>query len=189
MERSYKISTLLIGCYLVFQSCSDVRTMLPAVVTPVKAYVAEMSLRQQLVDTARHYLFVREATGQNDGYWIEKWQKNVGLKKKDGWCTAYAVSMHMNCGIPIPRTGYSPALFTQNVVHRSSDWRRGFVTKPGQVAGFSGGKRIDHSAIIEQQIGSDVFFIEGNYSNSVRRVVRPFDMIYVIADYIEPIKK
>jgi len=188
MGRSYKISIVLIGCYCFCWSCNSGRTELLSSIKPIKASVEVRSVRQQLVDTALSFLFVREATGNNDGYWVERWQKNVGLKKKDSWCTAYVVSMHMNCDIPIPKTGYSPTLFAQNVVHRNSDWRRGFTTKPGQVAGFSGGKRIDHSAIIEKQINKDVYFIEGNYSNGVHRVVRDFDLIYVISDYIEPIK-
>lgn len=61
------------------------------------------SIRLQVVDTLKHYLFVREATNTNDGYWVEKMQKAVGAKKHDPWCGAIQGFVFLQCGLQIPK--------------------------------------------------------------------------------------
>jgi hypothetical protein len=149
--------------------------------------------RQELIDTARYFLFVRELTGNNDGKWVEKWQKEAGIKKGDPWCAAFVVSMHNYIGIPIPQSGWSPSLFAANVAWTASDWRKGFMPKPGQVFGiyFESKGRVAHVGIIEFTDGKNVTTIEGNTNGSGSREgdgvyckIRPLESIWVISDYV-----
>lgn len=149
-------------------------------------------LRDNLVDTARYFLFVREETGNNDGKYVERFLKEVNLKKGNPWCVAFVVSCHNYTGIPIPQSGYSPDMFRSNVVWDYTDWRNGYNTKPGQVFGiyFESKKRVAHVGIIESGNGKTVNTIEGNTDGSgsregdgVYRKVRQMESIWVIADY------
>jgi len=44
---------------------------------------------QAHVDTALSYVGVREKTGRNDGYFVERFLSSVGRKKGDSWCAAF----------------------------------------------------------------------------------------------------
>jgi len=58
--------------------------------TPVlNKEVAEAKLRKRLCDTLQKQLYVREATGNNDGVEVERYLKSVGLIKGYSWCAAY----------------------------------------------------------------------------------------------------
>lgn len=54
-------------------------------------FVPQYSLlnAQPQLDTAYSYVGLKEATGHNDGYHIEKFLKLVGRKKGDSWCAAF----------------------------------------------------------------------------------------------------
>ena len=149
-------------------------------------------MRKALVDTSRHFLFVREATGSNDGKWVERFQKQAGAKKGDAWCACFVVAMHNYVGIPIVQSAWSPALFTSNVVWEYSDWRE-YTPKAGQVGGiyYDSKKRVAHVILITDYDGKSVFTIEGNTNmlgsregDGVYEKRRPMQSIWIISDYV-----
>jgi hypothetical protein len=152
-----------------------------------------LSLRKAIVDTSKYFLFVREATGSNDGKWVEKFQKEAGAKKGDAWCACFVVAMHNYVGVPIVQSAWSPSLFTSNVVWEYSDWREGFAPKPGQVGGiyYDSKHRVAHVVLITGYDGKSVFTIEGNTNNAgsregdgVYEKRRLLENIWVISDYV-----
>ncbi len=60
----------------------------------------------RLVDTAQHYVGIKEE-GQNRGYWIEKFQRLVGIPKGSPWCAAFVswVLEQNKCKNPTTRSG------------------------------------------------------------------------------------
>ena len=56
---------------------------------------------------------IKEATGRNDGYWVEQFQKSVNLKRGDAWCAAYAAYnlkflKERGFNVEYIKSGYSP---------------------------------------------------------------------------------
>lgn len=187
------LSKIIISCYFIcwisFGFCGDLRRNLKE----EKVHQKTELLRQQLVDTAKYFLFVREATGNNDGKWVEKFQKETGNKKGDAWCASFVVSCHNFVGIPIVQSGWSPSLFTSNVVWQYQDWRKGFIPKSGQVFGifYDSKQRVAHVGIIESSNGKVVNSIEGNTNGAgsregdgVYRKIRYMESIWIISDYV-----
>ena len=62
-------------------------------------------VRNNVVDTLDFYLFVEEATGNNDGYWVEKFIESTGLNPqgKYPWCAAYITYGFKVNGLEAPK--------------------------------------------------------------------------------------
>lgn len=52
---------------------------------------------------SRKYAHVREATGNNDGWQVEQWQRQGGGRPgKDPWCGFYELARQWECDLPFP---------------------------------------------------------------------------------------
>ena len=123
----------------------------------------EARARQQLVAIAVSQLQVREATGKNDGVAVEAYLAVTGLKKGNPWCAAFISWVFAQAGYPVPRTAWSPALFTAKVKTKE--------IKPANVLGiwFAGLGRIAHVGMVERREGDWILSIEGNTSSATSR--------------------
>jgi len=72
---------------------------------PVRSFSAggDRNIRHNVVDTLLSYLGVKEATGNNDGYMVEKILSSVGAKKGDPWCGAFQGYVFIVNGLKIPQ--------------------------------------------------------------------------------------
>jgi len=125
-------------------------------------------LRAKFIKHASQYVGIREKTGRNDGPEIERWLRVVGRKKGDAYCTAYSSTMFFDLNIPAPITGWSPAMFTGNVIYERKyvDWRKGFVFPVGSVFGFyyPDKGRVAHTGLIESSDWEKSMTIQANTS-------------------------
>ena len=113
-----------------------------------------------LIPIAMAELWVREKTGHNDGKRVEEYLSAVDLKKGDPWCAAFVSWVFRQAGYPLPRTGWSPALFpTLKLVKAAA---------PGNVFGiyFPALKRIGHCGIVLASRKDWISTIEGNTNAS-----------------------
>jgi hypothetical protein len=70
----------------------------------------------------KKYAHVREATGQNDGWQIEVWQKMGGGRKGWPWCGYYELARQYECDLPFPtEAGASKSWF------RPTSWRTTYI--------------------------------------------------------------
>jgi hypothetical protein len=205
MGRYIKIASVLavlcllgcLGCYAVDPDSRDLKREKLVQQTEAK--------RKALIDHASQYVGITEKTGRNDGPEIERWQRTVGRKKYDAYCTAFVSTMFYDLNIPAPLTGWSPAMFSSNVIYeRKVDWRKGIVFPPGSVGGFFYPElgRIAHSFFIEFSERDRSMTIQANTSfsgavqsdadltSSVREgqgVARKWvrnQTIYIVSDYV-----
>jgi hypothetical protein len=64
-------------------------------------------VRERIVPTAQLFTFVREATRNNDGPWVEAIQRVTGNKRGDPWCASFVAAvldMAYGGANPLPRT-------------------------------------------------------------------------------------
>lgn len=101
---------------------------------------------------------VREATGRNDGFEVEKYLRSTGLGKGYAWCAAFVNWNLKQCGYNTPTSAaWSPSWFpTEKVIyHRGKvNYRHQNYEKPRQadVFGlwFESKKRVAHVGFIDQ---------------------------------------
>lgn len=163
-------------------------------------------LRAKFIKHASQYVGIREKTGRNDGPEIERWLRTVGRKKGDAYCTAYSSTMFFDLNIPAPVTGWSPAMFTGNVIYerKYTEWRKGIVFPVGAVFGFyyPNKGRVAHTGLIQSSDWERSLTIQANTSftgavqsdddltENVREgqgVARKWvrnQMFYIVSDYI-----
>ncbi len=115
---------------------------------------------KKLIPIAEAELWVREATGGNDGKRVEEYLNAVGLKKGDPYCAAFVSWVFKQAGYDAPRTGWSPALFPTSRLVKAAE--------PGNVFGiyFPALKRIGHCGLIAGVQGDWIQTIEGNTDGS-----------------------
>jgi hypothetical protein len=171
---------------------------------PVIPQVTEQ--RKKLIEIAISQAGIREATGNNDGKEIWKYQKAAGIPKNSFWCAAFVVWCHLqlNSDLPIPISGWSPDLFKSNLVYRKTESRMSpWMPRGGEIFGkyYESKGRVAHVGIIEEKWGKHYHTIEGNTSLSasfgmnisdendrdgiwVARKIRQASDIYVVSDYV-----
>lgn len=197
-------AALVLYCYLVSYCCFAVD---PDSVDLKRQKLVRQTeeLRVKFIQHAAQYVGVREKTGRNDGKEIERWLRVVGRKKGDAYCTAYCSTMFFDLNIPAPITGWSPSMFSGNVIYqRSGSWKKGFVFPVGSVFGFyyPDKGRVAHTGLIESSGWEKSMTIQANTSftgavqtdddltESVREgqgVARKWvrnQTIYIASDYI-----
>lgn len=119
-------------------------------------------LRDRALEVADDYLFVREATGKNDGKEVEAFLKNVGLPSGYSWCAAYVYSVFKMAAVelgidsPVPKTAGVLDLWGKAKKYRVTDPQPGDVF----IMDFGGGK--GHTGLITEVKGSRAYTNEGN---------------------------
>lgn len=157
------------------------------------SYPSATLLRDKLVKVAESQLYVREATGENDGREVEKYLRVTGLKKGNPWCAAYVAWCHTELNIPNPESAWSPNWFRANLVYRRNVARiKPFKSRPGQVFGlyYENKKRVAHIGLITGETLLHYTTIEGNTNGAgsnegdgVYRKIRKKETIYMVSDY------
>ncbi|WP_256003281.1 peptidoglycan-binding protein [Pedobacter deserti] len=154
--------------------------------TPLsKPHVADAQQRKRVVEIACGELWVREASGKNDGPRVEGYLASVGLKKGQPWCAAFVSWVFKQAGYAKPRTGWSPALFPAARLAKAA--------APGNVFGiyFPALKRVAHCGLVTDRRDSWIGTVEGNTNASggregdgVYRRLRHVRTVHCYADWI-----
>lgn len=138
---------------------------------------------QSYVDTALSYVGVKELTGKNDGYEVEKFLKSVGLGKGNHWCAAFVSYCLTAVKYPFPvRSGLARSFVRKNSLIAAKFTNSTKVPK-GALAIWQRGETIfGHIAIVLEWEGMKGKCVEGNVSNSVRilnRKIEPFNFFRI----------
>lgn len=129
----------------------------------------EKEVRNNVLESAKRWLFVTETTGRNDHPMIEKSMKLCGLCGTCGypWCASCQTEIFVFAGIETIRSARAADWFKQNVVWRSS-W--GTIPKellmPGMVVGYYYHKlgRVGHIGLLVGWDKNNLYVYEGNTS-------------------------
>ncbi|GAB3293806.1 hypothetical protein GCM10027348_14080 [Hymenobacter tenuis] len=138
-----------------------------------------------------------EATGRNDGPFVERCLKVVGLGKGNPWCGAFLAWVWKSCGLKFPAGAGGARNWFADA--KRTFYKRGVrgapaLAKPGDVVGFYYQPlgRIGHIAVIEKVTPTGFITIEGNTGGSgsregegVHRLRRSRNSIYSAANWIE----
>ena len=158
---------------------------------------SEVNIRDEkvnlIIDEAVKHINVREATGNNDGYWVEKFLKITGLPKGHPWCAAYTSYVHNQAGAMAPKSARVVDWFNRNVVwlKKYGDIPENF-DKSGMVGGlyYEHLGRLGHIFIILGEDKNNYYTIEGNTNSygsregdGVYKKIRPKKSISALADY------
>ncbi len=122
------------------------------------------------VETARNEIGYKEKTGNNDNKYSE-WAGNPNVS----WCAYFVSWCAAHSGAPVPTTyGYVGSFtdhFKSKGLYKSAS--SGYIPKPGDIM-----IQTDrHIGIVESADSSAVHTIEGNTSNSVKRMTRSYGEI------------
>ena len=154
-----------------------------------------LTLQSKVQKTYTQFIGVREATGQNDGVWVERFLAYTKLKKGNPWCAAFVCYTLGINGIENPKSGYSPTLFpTKNLIYKTG-WKDSKQPQITDVFGiyFINKKRIAHVGFIDEWKASSNYTltVEGNTNEAgsregdgVYRKRRLKSQIYAISRYI-----
>jgi len=149
-----------------------------------------------VIEKAKSYIGVREATGQNDGVEVEYFLRSTGLGKGFAWCVAFLSSVYSDCKVKNPRSAWSPDWGKEQDVI----WKQGMpinkamvVAKMGDVFTmfYPSRGRIAHGGMIWHMNPAHVVTIEGNTNEEGSREgdgvyvkKRRWTQIYRITCYI-----
>lgn len=129
--------------------------------------------RSLILSIARSQIGVREATGKNDGFDVEKYLATTGLGNGYAWCAAYVnwVYLHANINQPKSAQAWSPSWFPAYRTYWSVGQIEYQTPQPGDVFGiyFTAKGRIAHVGIIEAWQGHYAAAIEGNTNDAGSR--------------------
>ncbi len=141
----------ILYCLVVF-SCKPVPSVDSGTITRVDTVYVDKPLsdRDVYVDTLKNYLGLREATGNNDGYHIDKFNAICGFKNSP-WCGAVlSYGLKVN-GLEIPEQPcYTPSFFpAERIVWRSGQEKE---LMKGDIFGlyFSSMGRIAHAGALQK---------------------------------------
>lgn len=172
MLKTFLFIFLLIPSIVLGQPCKDCHA------------VTTVNINEEVIITAKKFLYVREKTNNNDAPEIDLWLKNCGLGKGYSYCAAYSVYMYKltfeqyMLKSPFPNTA-GVASFAQYCTKHPFDFKVISIKKlkwgidivePGDIlsfkhgtSAFSGWNYMGHQGInIIQEKESKVLAIEGN---------------------------
>lgn len=146
------------------------------------------SKRECVITSFTAELGVREATGNNDGYHVEKYLSSTGLGPGYAWCAAFVNWNLKQCGIKGPRSAaWSPSWFTVERTNQADPL-------PGDVFGiyFPAKQRIAHVGFILIVEPNRYTTIEGNTNSAgsregdgVYKKIRLRKQVSVTANWID----
>lgn len=145
----------------------------------------------KLVSKAEKYLYVREATGNNDGAEVEMFLRSTGLGKGYAWCAAYQTYVHREAGLKAPRSARVVDWFKTPLWERKQNSYQPQAL-PGMVGAlyYESLKRYGHIVLIVGKDKNNFYTIEGNTNGAgsregdgVYRKIRSKKSISALADY------
>lgn len=163
------------------------------------AYGSEISFRKNFAIHLDTQLYVREATGKNDGVEVEKYLKSVGLGKGYAWCAAYCSWNLSKFGIPNPNSAWSPHFAKpKDIIWSQAKVKSNKVIQQPQAGDcftlwYPNLKRVGHVGFIVGEKGSYFITNEGNTNKAGSREgdgvyskFRSKSKIYAVTNYITP---
>lgn len=158
-----------------------------------RAYSQRAVTAEKLIAEAEKHLQVREETGNNDGYWVEKYLASTGLGKGYPWCAAFQSYVHKETGLKAPRSARVVDWFKEPLWERKDNTYQP-EAKPGMVGAlyYARLKRYGHILLIVGQDKNNYYTIEGNTNGAgsregdgVYRKIRSKSSISALADHCE----
>lgn len=158
--------------------------------------LGEKSQRQCVIESYTAEIGVRELTGNNDGYHVEKYLASTKLGKGYAWCAAFVNWNYRRCGVIGPQAAaWSPSWFVPGkiTVHSFNTPETWVAVKQGDVFGiyFQNKGRIAHVGFIDE-IKNNIRTVEGNTNDAgsregdgVYRKYRLKKQIYATANWID----
>jgi LysM repeat protein len=145
--------------------------LIPIVVdiTPLNNF----TIRNKIKETYYSQIGIREKTGNNDGYDVEKYLNSAGLGKGYPWCASfiYWVYLKNNLKISVKYPAWVPSYFPPNKLIYVRGKFENKKPKPGDLIGiwFRSKNRLAHIGFYDDE--DDKFFItvEGNTNNAGSR--------------------
>lgn len=148
----------------------------------------EKTQRECVIKTYRAEVGVLEATGNNDGYHVEKYLASTQLGPGYAWCAAFVNWSVRKCGVIGPQAAaWSPSWFPADRLNHGPP-------KPGDVFGiyFTSKNRIAHVGFIDEVKENHYVTTEGNTNDAgsregdgVYRKYRIKKQIYATANWID----
>jgi hypothetical protein len=125
-----------------------------------------------LIDTARRYVGIKEKTGKNDGYFIEIFQKSVGIAPHAPYCAAF-VSYDLTAAhttYPKVRSGLARSFKLTNSIKAIDVYYGAAHVPKGSLMGFENiGTYSGHIEItVKDSKGSIIETIGANTSNGLQ---------------------
>jgi hypothetical protein len=154
---------------------------------------APTQARQCVVASASLDVGVRELTGKNDGPEVERYLAHVHLGKGHAWCAAFVCYHLSECGVPNPRSAWSPAVASAG----TQVWTPRKASRsplPGDVFAlyYPSLKRVGHVGFVTGMDGRYITTVEGNTSgpgsregDGVYARKRELKKLHAITSYIE----
>lgn len=153
--------------------------------------------RLHLLDTAKSYVGIMEATGRNDGPEVEKFLSVVGFDAGVPWCAAFTSYVYWSNDLENPMSAWSPNWgLRKDVVWQAGQPIRAAMVRvrPGDAFTiyYSSKQRIGHVGLVYYTTPDYLYTIEGNTNaqgsregNGVWVRKRRWSQIYRITNYIE----
>ncbi len=146
-----------------------------------------------LIAEAEKHIGVTEATGNNDGIWVERYLKSTGLGKGFPWCAAFQSFIHNETCFNAPHSARVVDWFKTKVVYKK-EW--GYLPNFNSTSGMVGALyyrklgRLGHIFLIIGEDKNNFYTIEGNTNiagsregDGVYRKIRSKNSVAALADY------
>lgn len=166
-----------------------------------KGQSRETFIRAKLCDTLHSQLYVREATGNNDGIEVERYLSFVNRYKGDSWCAAYVSSNLNYVGVtkPInPISAWAPSFANPKYIVWQPKSKTLYQVIPGDIFTlfYPAHNRVGHVGFITADNGNYLITNEGNTGLSgsregsgVHALKRSKIKVFAISNYITPYLK
>lgn len=139
---------------------------------------------------------VKELTGNNDGFNVEKYQKSTNSPKNSSWCASFVKWCFLQCGKNVAITAWSPSAHnSKNIIMMNGKFYKEPINSDVFTIYSISKKRIVHTGFYYKYYNSKVFVtVEGNTSgngvlsgsvldvngNGVYKKLRSYNAIYSI---------
>lgn len=166
-EPTAMIDTPIIAASpIIFPASGKRSTILPDSGKWLNTISSDSTKRSAVIDTARHYIYVRELTGKNDGKEVEMFQKYAHIRKGDPWCAAFVTYCLTVCAVnePAIRTGLARNFMTKkSIPARQVLEGRAKVPNATIIIWAHGNGISGHAGLNERQTAKNAFWtIQGN---------------------------
>lgn len=148
--------------------------------------------RDCVVERYTSYIGVKEATGNNDGPFVEYFLGEVGMAKGNSWCAAFVATCLNECNVKHSINAWSPTAHNKkNVVYEKGKWLKEPLPADVLTLYSYSKKRIAHTGFYHAG-KKTVESVEGNVNaqgtsfngGGVYRRYRPIGTIHSITRWI-----
>jgi len=145
---------------------TEIKTVTPAKKDTVLSVVTTVIKNPSLPEIYASYIGQREATGKNDGPFVEKCLRTVGLPKGNPWCAAFVKYCLLQSRNELANKINGMALSCENKSHFIYRARQQIEnSRPGDVftIWFNNLNRIGHTGFVDKKVNENIFeTVEGN---------------------------